>query len=163
MKIFSSLHLLSVGALVLFCALAPPFARCEPLQTGVIFLNPMGASVDVQNQMLAQMSNAGVHIIRTNLRPVDRYIDFARRAYAKGIKIDAIVDLQFPPDWPTNPKQMPPLSAADPRLSETYFKALLDTVEAQGVVLAGIELGNEINWTPFNGDLAMPGRGLVMG
>jgi hypothetical protein len=123
----------------------------------------MGASVDVQSEILGQMRKAGVRVIRTNIRPADRYIDFAKRAYAQGIRIVAIFDLQFPPDTATNPKQLPPLSVADPRLSETYFQTLLGDLEAQGVVLAGIELGNEINWTPSNGDLALPGSGLVMG
>jgi sugar phosphate isomerase/epimerase len=29
----------------------------------------------------------------------------------------------------------------------------------KGVVLAGVELGNEINWTDFNGDFPIPGQG----
>jgi hypothetical protein len=36
-------------------------------------------------------------------------------------------------------------------------------LEANGVVLAGLELGNEINWVPFNGDFPVPGEGNVFG
>jgi len=52
-----------------------------------------------------------------------------------------------------------PLSAADPELSRAYYQTLFDKLDAKGVVLAGVELGNEINWTDFNGDFPIPGQG----
>ena len=54
-----------------------------------------------------------------------------------------------------------PLSYADPKLSEAYFQGLLEKLEANGVVLASIELGNEINWSAFNGEFPLPGEGKI--
>jgi hypothetical protein len=50
---------------VLLLALTSTLARSDNLQTAVVFLNPMGASADVQNEILGQMKNAGVHVTRT--------------------------------------------------------------------------------------------------
>ena len=52
-----------------------------------------------------------------------------------------------------------PLSQADPERSRAYYQTLFDKLDAKGVVLAGVELGNEINWTDFNGDFPIPGQG----
>jgi hypothetical protein len=52
-----------------------------------------------------------------------------------------------------------PLSAADPDRSRAYYQMVFDKLEAAGVVLAGVELGNELNWTDFNGDFPIPGEG----
>ena len=40
---------------------------------------------------------------------------------------------------------------------------MLDSLEAAGVRLAAIELGNEINTSGYNGDIASPGSGRVLG
>ena len=55
----------------------------------------------------------------------------------------------------------PPLSKADPDSFRTYFEPLLAKLEAKGMVLAGFELGNEINWAGFNADFPLPGQGRV--
>jgi hypothetical protein len=52
-----------------------------------------------------------------------------------------------------------PLSSADPELSKAYYQSLIGMLEASGVVLAGLELGNEINWTAFNPEFPLPGEG----
>jgi hypothetical protein len=52
-----------------------------------------------------------------------------------------------------------PLSAADPERSKTYYQTVFDKLDAEGVRLTGIEVGNEINWPDFNGDFSVPGQG----
>ena len=39
-----------------------------------------------------------------------------------------------------------PLSYADPGLSKAFYQELFDALDANGIVQAGIELGNEMNW-----------------
>jgi len=39
-----------------------------------------------------------------------------------------------------------PLSYADPALSKAAFQKLFDSLDANNIQLAGVELGNEINW-----------------
>lgn len=52
-----------------------------------------------------------------------------------------------------------PLSSLDPDLFRTYFQTNLDKLEASGVQLASIEMGNEINWAAFNAEFPVPGEG----
>jgi hypothetical protein len=55
-----------------------------------------------------------------------------------------------------------PLSNADPELSRASYQKLFDALDANGVVLAGIELGNEINWAAFNPEFPLPGEGKIL-
>lgn len=56
----------------------------------------------------------------------------------------------------------PPLSYADPELYRTAFQKLFDALDANGIELAGIELGNEINWAAFNPEFLLPGEGKIL-
>jgi hypothetical protein len=149
-------------------AILPSPSLAAGLVTGVNLDNPMRASVAGQDAILDQLKAAGVTIIRAPLTPDDNGISFAARAYADGIKIDLDLGFQYPPDAPTRayqPATYPsiwgghPLSYADPVLSQAYYQSFLDRLEASGVVLAGLELGNEINWTAFNAEFPLPGEG----
>lgn len=40
---------------------------------------------------------------------------------------------------------------------------MLNEFDKRNIKLAAIEIGNEINWTPFNGDFRVPGRGMAIG
>jgi hypothetical protein len=51
------------------------------------------------------------------------------------------------------------LSELNPQKFTAAFKPLFDKLEAAGVRLAALELGNEINTTGFNGDLSDNGSG----
>ncbi|MDR3734585.1 MAG: hypothetical protein P4L10_03510 [Acidobacteriaceae bacterium] len=135
-------------------------------------VNPQWASVDVQNAIISQLKTAGVRVIRVPLTPSDKDIDFAKRAFAQGIQIDAIIKLQYPQDAPTRPYQPEkfphmwsgsPLSFADPELSKAQFQKLIEKLEASGITLAGLELGNEINQAAFNADFPLPGEGITFG
>ena len=56
-----------------------------------------------------------------------------------------------------------PLSAADPARFRAVFEPLFNQLEGMGVTFAALELGNEINWTAFNGDFPIPGEGRIFG
>ena len=139
---------------------------------GVNVVNPMRASVAKQNAEFDQLQAAGVRVIRCGISNDDKGIDFAKRAAAHGIHIQLIVGAQYPPDAPSRPYQPDlypamwgghPLSYADPSLSKAAFQKLFDSLDANNLELAGIELGNEINWAAFNPEFPLPGEGKILG
>jgi hypothetical protein len=160
------------GYLLVVCFMASP-VQAEDFVTGFNVVNPYIASVADQDAILGQLKTARVHVIRVYFKPDDKsVVDFAKRANAQGIKIELIVDVQYSPNAPTRPYQPEefpnmwgghPLSFADPERSRTYFRSLIKKLEANGIVLEGLELGNEINWAAFNQDFPLPGDGKNFG
>jgi len=151
--------------------LASVQALAQGMVVGVNVVNPMRASVADQNTLLSQLKAAQVRVIRCGISDDEKGIDFARRAAALGIRIQLIVGPKYAPDAPTRPYQpneFPdmwgghPLSAADPVLSRTAFQHLFDNLDANGIALAGVELGNEINWAAFNPEFPLPGEGKIL-
>jgi hypothetical protein len=160
----------------LVCALAaaPPIrpVQAAGLIVGMNVVNPLRASVADQSAVIGQLAAAGVRVIRAPLTPDNRGIDFIKRVYAQGIKIELLVGPQYPPNAPMRPyqpKEFPdmwgghPLSYADPGLSRIYFQSFLDKLDANDIALAGLELGNEINWAAFNAEFPLPGEGMNFG
>ena len=146
--------------------------QAQKLVTGMNVVNPMRSSVADQDALIAQLKAANVHVIRAWITPDDKGIDFAKRVYAQGIQIELGVSPQYPANAPSRayqPKEFPdmwgghPLSSADPELSRAYFQTMMDKLEANGIVLAGLELGNEINWAAFNPEFSLPGEGKNFG
>jgi hypothetical protein len=149
---------------------------CAPLHAqemvvGVNVVNPLRASVADQNTLLAQLKAADVRVIRCGISNDEKGIDFAKRAAAAGIRLQLIVGPQYSPGAPMRPYQPndfpamwggPPLSYADPALSETFFQHLFESLDANGIALAGVELGNEINWAAFNPEFPLPGEGKIL-
>ena len=147
----------------------------ETVALGVNVVNPQRLSAANREVTLGQLQAAGVHVIRAPLAPAwgsDDYgpaIDFIRGASERGIKADLTVGLQYRDGAQRRPavKELPamwpsfPLSAADPTRFRAVFKPLFDQLETMGVTFAALELGNEINWTAFNGDFPIPGEGRV--
>jgi hypothetical protein len=112
-----------------------------------------------------------VRVIRCGISNDDKGIDFAKRAAAQGIRIQLIVGPEYPPYAPTRayqPNEFPamwgghPLSFADPALSKAAFQHLFDSLDANGIALAGVELGNEIKWAAFNPEFRLPGEGKIL-
>jgi hypothetical protein len=68
--------LLSLGAL-----------HAQDVVVGVDVVNPMRASVADQNAVFAQLQAAQVHVIRCGISNDDKGMDYAKRAAAKGIRI----------------------------------------------------------------------------
>ena len=139
---------------------------------GINVVHPQYLAVDQQNDILKNLKAAGVKVIRTGITPDDKAIDFIKRVYANGIKVEWITAPQFPPDAPTRPYRPkefpgmwagPPLSYADPDRSRAYFRALFDKLESAGIQLEAVELGNEINGAAFNPEFPLPGQGKQFG
>jgi hypothetical protein len=156
------------GIVVLGCILwgffgsRPVQAQTQNLVLGVN-ASVGSLSVEQQNAILAELHAAGIHYIRAGIAPDDKGVDFARRAQAQGVRIDWLVQLQYRPSAPSRPWPNafsvwggPPLSAADPDQFRKYFDPLLAKLDAAGVMLAGFELGNEINSPMFNADFSLP-------
>jgi hypothetical protein len=151
--------------------LAPARTPAQDMAVGVNVVNPLRASVADQNDLLSQLKAAQVHIIRCGISNDDKGIDFAQRAAAQGIRLQLIVGPQYTPDAPARPYQPdvypamwggPPLSYADPALSKAFFQKLFDSLDASNLGLAGVELGNEINWAAFNPEFPLPGEGKIL-
>jgi hypothetical protein len=141
---------------------------------GINFTHPLQLSQSDQDAGFAHLKAAGVQVIRIGFFAPDlnKGADFIKRAYAQNIKVLLTVHCVFPPNAPTRPYQpvqFPgkwsgvPLSYADPDLSLRYFQQLMDSLEAGGVVLAGLELENEINHPAFNPEFPLPGEGKNLG
>jgi hypothetical protein len=112
-----------------------------------------------QNILLGQLTAAKVRVIRCGISNDDESIDFAKCAAAQGIRIQLIAGPAYPPNAPTRPCQPNEflamwgghqLSFADPTLSRAALQRLFDNLHPNGIELAGIELGNEINWAALN-------------
>ena len=159
------------AACILILASFVGSAPAQDIVVGVNVVNPMRASVADQNVLLGQLEAARVRVIRCGISDDAKGIDFAKRAAARGIRIQLIVGPQYAPDAPARPYQPDafpamwggrPLSFADPALSRSAFQHLFDSLDANGIVLAGVELGNEINWAAFNPEFPLPGEGKIL-
>ena len=151
--------------------LAAARTPAQEMVVGVNVVNPMRASVANQDVLLSQLKAAQVRVIRCGISHDDKGTDFVKRAAAQGIRIQLIVGPQYKPNAPSRPYQpgvFPamwgghPLSFADPELSKTDFQELFDRLDANGIALAGVELGNEINWAAFNPEFPLPGEGKIL-
>ncbi len=168
-----SAHLTIYSAFLLIALLMSNLiasAHAETLLTGVNVPNATRASSADRQTVISQLKAAGVHIVRFPVgKDIADLAGYASQLYAQGIKINLIVDPQYLPDTPVRPPYAPdshmypsyPLSYADPAMSRSYFQTLLSQLDAKGVVLASIELGNEINWSAFNGEFPLPGEGKI--
>ena len=119
-----------------------------------------------QQTIVEQLKRSGVRFVRTSLRPDEKNMTLAKTLQSEGIGLVAVPGVEFSPNAKPRPadakrhmRSAMPLSSADPELSRAYFQTLFDKLDEKGVVLAGVELGNEINWTDFNGDFPIPGQG----
>jgi hypothetical protein len=157
----------TLASLMLVLALV----RAQDVVVGVNVVNPMRASIADQNAALTQLEAAHVHVIRCGISNDDKGIDYAKRAKAKGIRILLGVGAEYSPNAPTRPYEPDkfpamwgghPLSYADPELSKAFYQNLFDALDASDIVLAGIELGNEINWAAFNPEFPLPGEGKIL-
>jgi hypothetical protein len=130
-------------------------AQTRDVVVGVNLVNgPDQLTPEEQDTILNNMKSAGARVIRAGIDNSEKSLDFAQRVYAHGIKIEWIA-------WgiPSASGNMI-LSSADPERFRTYFEPLRAKLESKGIVLAGLELGNEINWS--NHDLGQSGTGRIL-
>jgi hypothetical protein len=161
-----------LSALFVFSLLSGT-ARAQNVIRGVNFVHPLQFSLADQNAALANLKAVGVHVIRFGMyeRDLDKNVDFIGRANAEGIAAVLVLHGSYLPNAPTRayrPNEFPgmwagpPLSFLSPELSESYFQQLMDRLDADGIVLAGLELENEINMAGNNPDFNLPGEGRVL-
>ena len=115
-----------------------------------------------QDAEIGQLAENGVKTIRTGLGNSSIY--FITQAFQRGIGSVVIVY----PFYGSKAKSkgtwsQVPLSEVKPEEFREWFKPMLDKLEAAGVRLTAIELGNEINTSGYNGDIPKPGTGRVLG
>jgi hypothetical protein len=153
------------------CLLTCLGIQAQDMVVGVNVVNPMRASMGNQNTLLNQLKAAQVRVIRCGVSNDGKGIDFIKRAAAHGIRIQLIVGPEYAPGAPSRlyqPQVYPgmwgghPLSYADPTLSQAAFRKLFDSLDANNLELAGVELGNEINWAAFNPEFPLPGEGKIL-
>jgi hypothetical protein len=137
-------------------------ALADNVVVGVNVYNEVYLSQPDQDAEIERLVQSGVKTIRTGLGWNTIY--FITQAYRHGIGVDAIV---YPGiDGKAKPKGNGagvPLSEVDPQVFAKWLKIQLDRMDAAGVRLSAIELGNEINTARFNGDIPIPGSGRVLG
>ncbi|MCK9915581.1 glycoside hydrolase family protein [Microbacteriaceae bacterium K1510] len=149
-------------------------AQTRDVLRGVNFVHPLQFSVADQDSRLAKLQSLGVRVIRFGLYDKDeeKNVDFIKRAHTHGIAAVLILHGLYAPDAPQRPYRPqefpgmwsgPPLSYLDPARSARYFRELLEKLESDGIVLAGMELENEINMAGNNPDFRLPGEGRVLG
>lgn len=145
---------------------SPVFARNAACPVGVNVNSFQNFSAAEQQAIVDQLKHSGVRFVRTSLRPDDKNMTLAKTLQSDGIGLVLVTGPVFSPDArprPADPKRLMrsamPLSAADPERSRAYYQTVFDKLDAYGVTLTGIEVGNEINWSDFNGDFPVPGQG----
>jgi hypothetical protein len=153
---------------------APSMAHAQDVVRGVDFVHPLQFSEPEQEAALAGVAAAGVRMIRVGMyqQDLDKNVAFIQRAHAHNLAVDLILHGVYPPGAPQRPYRAkefpgmwggPRISALSPELSQQYFQALLDKLDAAGITLAALELENEINMAGNNPDFSLPGEGRVLG
>ena len=165
MKRFSGTTLL-FSAMAIVMAWQPSVAQTPKCAVGVNVNSLQNFSATDQQAIVEQLKRSGVAFVRTSLRPDDKNMSLAKNLQSAGIGLVLVTGARFAPNAPLRPadekrhmRSAMPLSYADPESSRTYFQTVFDQLDKKGVVLAGVELDNEINWTDFNGDFPVPGQG----
>lgn len=157
---------------VLFLALIPGYApAASSVVVGVNVVGPDQLSPEQQDALIAELHQAGVKIIRTGLVN-DKNVEFVIRAYKAGIgTVGLVLPEQILAGKQKSPADrsigrnwgVPALSDVDTVAAKASFASHLAAVEAAGVRLEGIEVGNEFNTSAYNGDFKLPGEGRVLG
>jgi hypothetical protein len=142
------------------------------LLTGVNVVNPQWKDVATQRRLLDELQAAGVRTIRVPLiAPYGKSIAFIRRASDRGISLVLLIMTSdsravrpgtVARDGRGMTWRMLPLSGIDPQLFAANLRRRLAMLARSRVKIAAFELGNEINWTPFNGDFPLPGAGRML-
>jgi hypothetical protein len=158
-----SILMIGISALLMLIALSG--GQTVNLHVGVNNLHLGWASPEQRDKVAKDMWEAGVRTVRESLAsPFDHSIDSLDVLGRKGLSILLVVEIAWPnlvgrgvtPRPGRGPiYSVPALSAMDPAFFRQQFSVIWDEIERRGVRLVAIEVGNEINWAAFNGDLAL--------
>ena len=137
-------------------------AIAKDLVVGVNVYDEGTLSPPQQDAEVDRLAGYRVKTIRTGFSAKSAY--FITQAYRHDIGTIAIV---YPSGGTTTKARTRwsdfPLSQLSPQEFAAWLKPMLDHLEASGVRLTALELGNEINTSGYNGDIASPGSGRVLG
>lgn len=152
-------------ACLVWGSLPPNIAKTEDdhdrILVGVNLWNEGFISPAARDAEIKEMAKDGVKVIRTGL---GTSTEFLKQAYQNGIRCAVWIEPTFGSKAkPQGRWSRLALSEADPVGFKQAFKPLLDQLDAAGVRLAGIEVGNEINTSGYNADIPIPGSGRVLG
>jgi hypothetical protein len=152
-----------------FLALAmagPGLAQTTKCPVGVNVNSFQNFSAAEQQVIVKQLKESGVRFLRTSLRADEKNMELAKTLQSEGIGLVLVPGFEFLPNTRARPanekhhmRSAMPMSSVDPERSRADYQLVFDKLDAKGVVLAGVELGNEVNWTDFNGDFPVPGQG----
>jgi hypothetical protein len=158
---------------VLFGTLTVHAARADTVIVGVNVVGCDQMSEQQQDATIAQLQKDGVKVIRTTLGGKnDKYTAFVIKAFQHGIgSIVMVSPNKGGTGVHTSPAntaagrgwEMPALSDTDPSGFRKGYTPELTALEAAGVRLTALELGNEINMTWDNADFPVPNSGRVLG
>ena len=164
--LFASVSALTFAAAVFGCG-ALGFAA-EPL-SGVNRVNLAWVPHESRDAVLQAMVANGVRLVRLSLvRPIAESIDALRLADKLGLRVLLVVSFNNRDFYPADSERRSGrgktwdvyrLSDIDPDRFRDAFRLALESIDDAGVDLLAIQLGNEINWGAFNGDLAVSPRG----
>lgn len=138
---------------------------------GVNALNVQNLSEAQQDALVGSLQKQGVQTVRTGLG--DKSAHFIISAFRHGIGTIAIVDPTAGSavaaqnarraDPPLTTWKVGRLSDADPEGFKRWLAPQLAILQQNGVKLTALEIGNELNSPPYNGDFDVPGDGRVLG
>lgn len=138
----------------------------KSLQHGVNRVNLGEKKSRQQTSILHEMANFGVTAARLTLAPpFAASLESVRQAQALGINVLMVVMTSSEPFYRSHKAALRTshgrtwdvarLSMLDLVLFRQSIRDTLSALDDAKVTLAGIELGNEINWAHFNGDLVV--------
>jgi hypothetical protein len=154
------------AAWITFSGSNSAIAKIADCPVGVNVNSFQNFSAQEQETIVQQLKESKVRYVRTSLRSDEKNMNLAKRLQEEGIGLILVAGVEYlpgtkqrPADAQSHMRTAMPLSAADPVRSKTYYQSIFDKLDAKGVSLAGVELGNELNWADFNGDFPAPGQG----
>lgn len=159
-------HLFSLASLFAILTLASPVSvRGGNLFAAVNNVHLGWETPEQRQEVVDEMSQSGVNSVRISLAPpYDRGVESLDLLSRKGLSILLVVELAWPNLVARDATRRPgrgtiysavPLSRLDPDFFREQFGTLWREIERRRIRLLAIELGNEINWAAFNGDLAL--------
>lgn len=157
---------------VLLLVLAALPCCAEPV-IGVNVNNPQWLPAERQIAIINELADAGVLAVRVPYLPstgedYSPILDFIRHLYSRSIGVHLVIWSQYPADAPRRAPgtasgwPQPGLSKSDPERLRVLATEMFRRLDGAGIHLVGLELDNEINWTEFNGDIPVPGRGRTL-
>lgn len=163
-----------LAAILLAWLVAIPAAAAETpgFETGIAAANVAWAKPAAMHETMTGIAAAGFLSVRIGLKnPLAgtyRALDIAK---AEGLKvlvtiplIDGSVAAAGAEPRPRSPHFFPAygLSAVDPARYEARVRDLLARIAARDLPVIGLEIGNELNWSGYNGDLPLLEGGRVI-